>query len=186
MNSYKKHHVHRIKDLNDLYFEVLFQKNDLTFAPGSTITLYNKREFPIFIASGIQEAWCRIILNKNIYSFIYDMNKSNAINNKSIKINVDVINELPTLLTEHAPNFIITTEMISPFFSYVSTYPTVKCNVCYLGENKISEDWIKSNHLLVNIKEFNSLNNIYVLGNREILMDKAKSFIYNCKCSYLL
>ena len=75
--------------------------------------------------------------------------------------------------------------MVSPFFSYVSTYPKVKCKICYLGNDLIAEPWIKTNQQLVKINALSHDNNIYVMGNGDILSSKAKSYINNCKFSYL-
>lgn len=179
--KYSKHQIRRIRDLNDKYFEVLFNKRGLNFVPGSSVTLYNGIDTPIFLASGIQEPWTRIILNRDLFSPNFPQGTV------SIKLNLEVDNPLPTLMTEQeSPAFVLTSEMVSPFFSYVSTYPHNKCKVCYLGADKISEDWIKTYHKLVDVSKIKKEKNLYVMGDREVLEGKARKVINKCKSSYLV
>jgi hypothetical protein len=176
--TYTKHQIKRIRDLNDKYFEVLFSKRSLKFLPGCSVTLYNGPDVPIFIASGMQEPWVRIILDRDLFPDF----DHNAV---SIKLNLKISNLLPGLVTEEQPNFVITSAGVSPFFSYASTYPSVKSKVCYLGEDKITEDWIKMSHKLVDIRKMRRAKNLYILGDGVILRQKACKLLNNCKDSYL-
>ena len=93
MATYKKYKIHRVKHLNDTYFELLFQKDTLNFVPGCAVTLYNEPDVPLFLASGMQEAWCRLILNTNDYYFKVE-------NMKMLKLDLEVSNKIPTLMQE--------------------------------------------------------------------------------------
>ena len=87
-------------------------------------------------------------------------------------------------MAETNPNFILTSDGVAPFFSYVSTFPLVKCKVCYLGDNRITEDWIKMTHKLVTDPDkMKNTPNLYVIGNREVLESKAKKLIASLKSS---
>jgi hypothetical protein len=178
--NYTKHQIRRIRDLNDEYFEVLFQKRSLNFSPGSSVTLYNGPEDPIYIASGIAEPWVRLIMNRDLFSPNFPPGT------RSIKLNLEINNPLPELMNEESPNFVITSSMAGVFFSYVSTYPTTKCDVCYLGEDKISEEWIKMSHNVTSLKDMKGKENLYILGDEEILNRKAGKLLNNCTNSYLI
>ena len=179
--NYTKHQIRRIQDLNDGYFEVLFQKRSLNFAPGSSVTLYNGPEDPIFIASGISEPWVRLIMNRDLFSPNFQPGA------RSIKLNLEINNPLPELMREESPNFVITSSMAAAFFSYASTYPTTKCDVCYLGEDKISEKWIEMSHNIVkDVRKMKGKESLYILGDEKILNAKAGKLLNTCKSSYLI
>ena len=178
--NYTKHQLKRIRDLNDEYFEVVFNKRSLKFSPGDAITLYNGPDHPVFIASGISEPWIRIILKRDLFpDFDY-----NAV---SIRLNKEIQSILPNLMNETAPNFILTAEGIGAFFSYTSTYPRVKCKVCYLGSDKVQENWVKSYHKAVTLpRRMGKLSDLYAIGDREVLERKAKKVLGKCKQVYLV
>jgi len=173
--TYTKHQIMRIRDLNEQYYEVLFTKDALKFAPGSTVTLYNGPEVPLFIASGLQEPWVRLILDR-------DKTPNFSRTCISIKLNIDIVNKLPNLVAEGSPNFILTPSMISPFFSWSSTFPTTRCKVAYLGDNLISEDWVRANHDVVGVDEVRDSGCLYVLGDSEALYEYSEG----AKISYLV
>ena len=179
MIRYTKHKIIRVSELNDKYYEVLFQKDSLNFCPGSYVTLYKDRDYPLFIASGISEPWCRLIVNCDVFSLNFFAAKD------YIKLNLEIDNKLPLLMAEKNPSFIITSDMISPFFSYSSTYPEKKCKVCYLGDYKISMDWIKANHDVVSLSKIKKEKDLYILVEGSIIRDKARTLLNNCKCSYI-
>ena len=177
--NYSKHQIKRIHDLNDNYFEVVIGKQSLNFSPGSCCRLYNS-EVLIPIASGIGEPWLRLLMNRDLFGEDFPAGTN------SVRLSLEIENVVPNLMTEPAPNFILTPEMVGIFFSYVSTYPQVKCKVCYLGDNKIQEDWISANHKLVSAKQAKKLDNLYVLGRQDIIEKKIKNVLNICKGSYLI
>lgn len=177
--NYTKHQIKRIRDLNEKYFEVVIGKRTLNFVPGSTVKLYNDGDYPLFIASGIQEPWVRLILNRDLFAPKFPTGTN------SVRLSLEVDNVLPTLHTEKSPNFVLDAAGIGAFFSYVSTFPNVKCKVCYLGQDKVQEDWVKANHKILTPKQMGKLDNIYVVGNRDVINKKAHKIINNCKSSYL-
>lgn len=178
--KYTKHQVKRNRDLNDKYFEVVFQRDTLNFVPGSSVTLYNGPDYPVFIASGIQECWIRLIMNREIFSKLLP-------GSRTIKLNLEIKNKLPSLMAEKKPSFVFDTETIGAFFSWASTYPGVKCKVLYLGSNKIQEDWIKANHKIVNnVSKMKRLKELYVTGNRENFTGRAAKLLNTCKEKYII
>ena len=177
---YKKYQIIRIKELSENYFEVLFQKGTLNFLPGAAVKIYNNEEYPVPIASGIGEVWCRLIMRQDIHGHLF------PVGTKSIKLLHETVNIVPMLMAETSPNFILTSEMAGIFFSYVSTYPQVKCQVCYLGDDKTFESWISANHKLVSAKQAKKLDPLYVLGRQDIIEKKLKNVLNTCKGSYLI
>lgn len=181
--NYTKHQVKRIKDLNDKYFEVVFSKDALQYVPGSTVKLYNGPDYPVFIASGIQEPWVRLILNRDLFSLNF---KPHTL---SIRLSLEIDNKLPTLMNEKKPSFVFDSETIGAFFSWVSTYPEVKCKVCYIGDNKLQENWINANHTTVKMSDVLKMkkeNSLYVTGYRDSFEGKSKRLINNCKSSFII
>lgn len=176
---YTKHQIKRIRDINDSYFEVVIGKQGLNFSPGCCVKLY-KDDIAIPIASGIGEPWLRLILSRDLFGEKFPAGTN------SVRLSLEIENVVPTLMVEESPNFVITPEMAGIFFSYVSTYPQVKCNVCYLGEDKVQEDWIRMGHNLVSPKGMKKYDNIYVLGRRDIIESKAGKVLNSCKSSYLI
>lgn len=184
MTNYTRHKIIRTKILNHTWFEVLFQKGFLNFVPGSTVTIYGNEYRPIFIASGIQEPWVRIILRRDLFGDMFKNFK--PLDNTYIKLNRDLENKLPDLMLDKNPSFFITSAGVSPFFSYVSTYPKSKCKICYIGDI-ISRDWIQAHHILVNNGNElvdNNLKNLYIIGDRNILGDLKPKILNNCKNYY--
>jgi len=168
--QYTKHQIRRIKQLNSNFFEVLFQKDSLNFIPGQTVTLYNGPDIPVFIASGVQEPWVRLIMNR-------DLSPNFPAGSLSVKLNLELDNKLPSLMAEDKPGFIFDTQTIGAFFSWSSTYPSKKCKVCYVGTDKISEDWIAANHTVIsesNIKKMARVKNLYITGNRDLFNSHQK------------
>lgn len=176
---YSKHQIKRIKDLNEDYFEVVIARNHLKFSPGDCVKFY-KDDVLIPIASGISEPWLRLILKRDLFGEKFDSRTN------SVRLSLEIENIVPTLMTEEAPNFVLTPELVGVFFSYVSTYPEKKCKVCYLGDSKVQEVWVRSNHTLEKPSEIRKRDNIYVLGNRDIIEEKAKKVLNNSKSSYLI
>ena len=179
MHNYTKHQCWRIRDLNEKYFEVVIAKGNLKFKAGDAVTLFNSDTPPIWIASGIGEAWVRVIMNRDIFTN-FDFGS------KSIKLDSEVQSLIPDLMSEEKPSFLITSSGISPFFSYVSTYPEKKCKICYMGDDIIQENWIKSNHKLVDLKTIKKAKNLYIIGDREILEPKAGNLLNTCNARYLI
>ena len=162
---------------------MVFQRDSLNFVPGSTVTLYKGPEYPIFLASGIQEPWLRLILRKDIFSLNFGQVGC------GIKLNLDVVNKLPSLMSEKNPHFIFDTQTIGAFFSWASTNPEAKCKVCYLGQDKIQEDWISTYHTVVkpsDVLKMKKVSNLYISGDRDLFVDKAKKLIDKCKGSLLI
>lgn len=178
MLKYAKHRIWRIRPLNDRYYEILIDKQSLKFVPGSAVTLYNGDEPPIFIASGVSEAWARLILDRE-RSPHFDLEAS------SMKLNSGVQQLIPTLFGEEFPSFLLTSEGIAPFLSYVSTFPHKKCTVCYIGDNIYNKDWIDQNQNVVDLDGITSAPDLYVLGNRN-LIERVGDILNNCKSSYLV
>ncbi|MCP3686751.1 MAG: hypothetical protein GY861_29280 [bacterium] len=180
MINYKKYQIRRIKELSENYFEVVFQKGTLNFTPGDCVQLYKNEKYPIPIASGIGEVWCRLIMRRDIHGHLFPEGT------KSIKICHELVNVAPTLMAEEKPNFVLTPEMVGIFFSYVSTFPEVKCKVCYLGDERIQEDWISMAHKVVSPKQIKKCDCLYVLGRQSVIERKLKNIVNNCKGSYLI
>jgi len=181
--NYTKHQIKRIRDLNDKYFEVVFAKRSLNFVPGSAVTLYNGPDLPIFIASGIQEPWIRLILNRDLFSPYFKPGTS------SIKLNLEIPNLLPGLMAEESPNFVLDSNTIGAFFSWASTNAGKKCKVCYLGDDKVQPEWIRSFHTLVKPSDVSSMRkhgNLYVTGNRNLFETRAKKVLGASKRSFVL
>jgi hypothetical protein len=183
MKRYTKHQIRRIRDLNENFFEVVFNKESLNFVPGSTVTLYKGADFPIFIASGIQEPWLRIILRKDLFSPNFIPGTTN------LKLNVEIDNKLPNLVSEEKPSFVFDTQTIGAFFSWASTNAGKKCNVCYVGDNKIQEGWIKTYHKMVkpsDIRKMLKYDGLYVTGNRDLYEGRAKKVLDQACGSFIL
>lgn len=182
--NYTKHQLKRIRDLNENYFEVVFNKRGLNFVPGTTVTLYKGPDFPVFIASGIQEPWLRLIVNRDLFSPYFKPGST------SIKLNLELENKLPTLMSEEQPNFVFDTQTIGAFFSWTSTHAGHKCKVCYLGGDKISEDWINMSHHIVKPSDVLGLRkagNLYITGDRDLFEDsRASKLVPLCKGSMLI
>lgn len=180
MKDYGIHKVWRVKELNDEFFEVVFSRRRLDFISGSAVDLFSYPDSPsAFIASGKQEPWVRVILDKGRYSN-FDMDID------SIKICRDTVNLIPDLFNEESPNFLIDSYGVSPFLSYVSTFPNVKCKVCYVGDNKVAYDWIKSYHKIVTKKEIRKCNDVYVIGEKDYLNSHVSRVINTCKHHYFI
>ena len=178
--NYTKHQIKRVRDLNDRYFEVVFEKRNLKFIPGDAVVLYNGPDTPIFIASGMQEAWVRLILDRDLFP---SFDKAAT----SIRLESNVLGLIPKLISEDAPNFLITPAGVSPFFSYVSTFPNTKRTVCYLGEDKVQENWIQSFHNLVSDpKRLRNVSNLYAIGDINVLEMEASKILRKCKNTILL
>ena len=167
MNKYIKCKIWRIRDLNDKYFEVLLSKESLNVIPGGIVTFYNSCLPGVLIASGIQEAWLRLIMNRDIYGDYFKDKPS------TIKIDSAVTNVLPGLYNEDFPAFIITSEGCGALFSYVSTFPKNKYNVCYLGDNKVQEGWINQYQNLKTLKQMQNSSPVYLIGNQNVLKTAA-------------
>ena len=181
--KYSKHQIKRIRDLNDNYFEVVFNKRGLNFVPGCCVSLYKGPDFPIFIASGIQEPWVRLILNRDLFSPNF------LPGTKSIKLNLEIENKLSTLMSEEHPNFVFDTQTIGAFFSWASTNAGVKCKVCYMGEDKIQEDWIAASHTVVkpsDVLRLKKAGNLYITGNRDLFGHRGQKIIPACKGSFIV
>jgi len=176
MIPYLKFDIRRIRGLNDRFYEILFSKRSLNFSPGQAIKLYNL-EHEFFLASGVQEAWVRIIVDRNVMADYPQ---------RDLKIERDLLTPIPNLMAEESPNFLITSSGIAPFFSYVSTFPDKKCKVCYIGDDKISESWVKSNHNMVSLKDIKKVANLYVIGENDLLHRKATGALNNAKFVYTL
>jgi len=178
--NYTKHQIKRVRDLNDKYFEVVFDKRNLKFIPGDAAVLYNGPDIPIFIASGMQEPWVRLILDRDLFPD-FDMEAT------SIRLESKILGLIPKLISEDAPNFLITPAGVSPFFSYVSTFPNTKRTVCYLGEDKVQEEWIRAFHNLVNHpSRLRNLSNLYAIGDINILEMEASKILSKCKNTVLI
>lgn len=178
--SYTKHQVKRIRDLNEKYFEVVFQKESLNFNPGDCVVLWTGPEIPIFVASGIQEPWVRIILNRDLFPNITP-------GDLSIRFNKDITSKLSTLPGSVNPSFVFDTNTIGAFFSWTSTNPGKPCKVLYLGDYKIQEDWIKAYHNVVDVSKLKREKELYVTGNRDLFIPKKyKKLPGRCKESYII
>lgn len=182
--NYTKHQIKRVRNLNDKYFEVVFDKRNLKFIPGDAVVLYNGPDIPIFIASGMQEAWVRLILDRDLFPS-FDMEAT------SIRLESKVLGLIPKLISEEAPNFLITTAGVSPFFSYVSTFPKMylekKCTICYLGEDKVQESWIRAFHnLVIDPSKLRNVSNLYAIGDIDVLEGEASKILRKCKNTILL
>jgi hypothetical protein len=177
--KYTKHQIKRIRDVNEKYFEVVIGREGLNFSPGCCVKLYNE-DVLIPIASGIGEPWVRLILNRDLFESKFPAGTN------SVRLSLEIVNIAPHLMAEEKPSFVLTPEMVGIFFSYVSTYPQVKCKVCYLGEAKVQEDWISASHKLVSPKQIKKLDNLYVLGRQELIERKVRNVVNTCKSSYLI
>jgi hypothetical protein len=160
--SYRKHEIIRRKDLDNDHFEVVFNRKSLNFTPGDAVTLYKGDGAPLFIASAITEPWIRVILHR-------DQSPNFGTGVRSIRLNNEVQTLIPSLMSEPSPNFLISASGVGAFFSYVSCYPHKHCKVCYLGDNKVSEEWISAYHEVVSEKEIDKADNVYVIGDRDLL-----------------
>ena len=100
MREYTKHNIKRIRDLNEKYFEVVIGKESLNFLPGSAVRLYNDGDEPLFIASGIQEPWVRLIMNRDLFpNFDFEQ--------RNLKLSSEVQTLIGDLNNETSPNFVI-------------------------------------------------------------------------------
>ena len=181
--KYTKHQIKRIRDLNDKYFEVVFAKKGLTFVAGSAVTLYNGPDMPIFIASGIQEPWIRLILNRDLFSPYFQPGT------RAIKLNLEIPNLLSGLMLEETPSFVFDSNTIGAFFSWASTNAGKKCKVCYLGDDKVQEEWINSYHTVIkksNISSMRKYGSLYVTGNGDLYETQAKKVLKDSKRSFIL
>lgn len=176
--NYTKHEIKRIRDLNSEWFELVFTRNSLKFSPGDCIKLYQQPNWN-FIASSPREPWIRLILNRDVHPNFVPGHKL------SVKFNLELFNPLTGLDREDKPAFLVTTKGIGAFFSWVSMYPTVKCRIAYLGDNKVQEDWIKQYHEIVNNPEDLIGDTIYAVGQKDLLHREAEKVLNVCKSSYL-
>ena len=179
MKNYTKHQIKRIKVLNEDYFEVVFGRESLKFQPGAAVKLYNGPDFPVFIASGVGEPWLRLIMSVEKFGEYF------PVGTRSIKLQLEVNNLLPSLELAESPNFVLDAGSIGAFFSWASTYPSKKCKVCYLDDVRIQEDWVSANHTVVKPAEAKKLRNLYVTGNRDLFTGRRKKLLNTCKESYL-
>ena len=181
--KYTKHQIKRIRDLNDKYFEVVFGKEGLKFESGAAVKIYNGPDLPVFIASGIQEPWLRLILNRDLFSPYFLPGSS------SIKLSLEIENKLPTLMAEEKPAFVFDTQTIGAFFSWSSSNAGVKCKVCYVGDDKIQEDWISSSHTVIkptDALKMKKCNSLYVTGDRDLFEGRRRKLLDVAKGSLLI
>ena len=180
MRDYTKHQVWRIRDLNDKFVELVIAKGTLNFLPGDSAGIYSlESPSPIFIASSMSEAWVRLILNRDLFpNFDYTQ--------KSIKLDSEIKHNIPDLIYDDAPNFLVTSEGIGAFFSYASTFPDRKCKVCYLGDHQITPAWVKHYHKVVSVKDIKKAANLYVIGENDIIQRKAAKVLNVAKKVCLL
>lgn len=163
--EYFKSKVWRKRDLNSRFYEVLFEKRSLNLLPGDSVKLYNLELSPVFVASGLGEVWVRIILDRSVFPDI-DFGGH-------IKLHREVECLVPDLMSGETPSFAVTASGIMPFLSYSSTYPERKCKVCYLGGDKIHEDWVDKYHEVVGIEDIKKAANLYVIGENDLLQGLA-------------
>jgi hypothetical protein len=182
--KYTKHKIQRVRELNKQFIEIVFERDSLQFVPGDAVRLYKNDELPIFIASGIQEPWVRIILRTETVSPNY-LSQAKT----HIKLCGEVESIFPTLMTEEAPAFMFDTETIGAMLSWSSTNLGVKCPVCYLGEDRIQEDWIAANHEVISsgsASKMGKKDNLYVSGRQGLFIEGAKKALAKCKGSLLI
>lgn len=175
---YRRHEIKRIRDLNSEWFELVFVGNHLKFSPGDCVKLYQEPGWN-FIASSPREPWLRLILNR-------DLSPNFLPGTSSIRLDLELFSPLAGLDCEDKPSFVITTEGIGAFFSWASMYPSIKCRVAYLGDNKVQEDWIKQYHEIVDDPDdLIGDDAVYVVGAKNPLSREAKGVLEVCKASYL-
>ena len=165
MREYTKHKICRKRDVSKGYIEVVFERNGLQWTPGGCITLYNGPDVPVFIASGIQESWVSVILNRDLFDNFF-------LSTGYIKLNVGVDDMFPELLADENPIFAIDSYGVGALFSWASSNMGKQATVCYLGDDFIQPDWIADNHVVINAVELSSIKemdgNIYLAGNRDL------------------
>lgn len=169
--TYTKHKIWRIEDINDKFFEVLISKESLTFAPGAAVKLYKSGMPSVLIASGIAEAWVRLIMNRDIYRDLFEDNQLN------VRLEKQLETPLKQLFAEEEPSFVVTSSGIGALFSYASTFPDKKLKVCYLGKDKVQKDWVEQNHILCKPGLMSQEQNVYISGNQKVIEKKAPELI---------
>ena len=81
------------------------------------------------------------------------------------------------------------TQTIGAFFSWASTNAGVKCKVCYVGEDKIQQDWITSSHTVVKSTDalkMKKCNSLYITGNRDLFEGRRRKLLNVAKGSLLI
>ena len=130
--NYTIHQIRRTKQLNEKYYEVLFQRDNLKTPPGTQITLLDGSQY--LVASGVLEAWCRLIVDET--------RVSRSIWGKTLKVKqCDCL--FPDLLDNKKPSFIAEGESIAVPLSYISTFPDRKIEIVYKDSHPIHYEWLK-------------------------------------------
>jgi hypothetical protein len=176
MIEYTKHKIIRNREINREYSEVVFEKRDMAFVPGCQVTIHGSRT-KVYLASGIQEPWARVILNSEESKLI-------PTGAKSIKLTRSLYNKVPDLMEANTPTFVITAAGISPFFSYASSFAGKRYDVLYMGEDKIQEDWVTSFHNSISLADLHDREEVYILGDKDILSGLGDKIIKNGKVAY--
>ena len=137
------------------------------------VKLYNTDKPSCFIASGISYPWIRLIGNRDLFS---------DIRGDYIKLDINISNPVPSLMSAREPTFIVSSECCGAFFSYYSTYPQ-RYKICYLGGDEIQLDWIREHCDLIEDPKEAISNELYVMGRRDLFTD---DIINISKESYLV
>jgi ferredoxin-NADP reductase len=130
--------------LSSDYFEVVLKrKREKIYKPGDCLLVKKSASdemTPYFIASGVGEPWIRIIIRANDPS---DINQDIWQAGK-LRVDPEAFNVFPTLASDNnKPTFICSSVGISPFLSYMSTFPSERINLYVIGEVP-NHEWVKS------------------------------------------
>jgi len=147
--KYSLHKIIRIKDLTKNYFELIIDKGKIPVGFGTQIFLHNPLNFEhkssYIIASGIQEQWIRLILNKNNEPLIYSLLK-----NSTLKIDSIVVERFPDLMADTKKEkeliFIVDDDGVALLFNWISSNITIKPkHIYYLSNDPINKNWFIEN-----------------------------------------
>lgn len=167
----------RTKQLSDDFFEVIFKrKREKLYLPGDYI--YVKKspsdDFkPYFIASGKNDPWARIIMRGSAADFTTLVEQYG----NKLRTRPSAINVFPGLESGKRPVFIGSSVGISPFFAYISSYPSDILTL-YAIDNIPNKEWVENYpqaFVLPSIEKFQAIFNpqtsadYYICAPREMV-----------------
>jgi len=174
--------VIRTKDLPDKAFELILERRDIQYIPGDCLLIkgLNNEFRPYFVASGMQEPWFRIIIEKNLndslINYLYNIKKGSR-----IKVKREPFSIFPNLINQKQKTIFIASGIgIAPFLSYFSTYPLQKITkvIYHVQEEGINVAWLKTRqdiiintnpNILINEIPLNKKCRYYLCGSGKIV-----------------
>ena len=130
--------------MSDDYFEVVLKrKREKIYKPGDCLLVKKSASdemTPYFIASGVGDPWIRLIIRSHNPS---DINQDIWQAGK-LRVDPEAFNVFPTLASDNnKPTFICSSVGISPFLSYMSTFPSERINLYVIGQVP-NHEWVKA------------------------------------------